>query len=105
MAGQAIQMMRKTYDERRIFCVKTFNEMGLETFTPQGAFYVFPCIKSTGLTSKEFCQKLLEEQKIACVPGDAFGSAGEGYIRVSYAYSLEQLKEATEKIKIFLKNL
>jgi bifunctional pyridoxal-dependent enzyme with beta-cystathionase and maltose regulon repressor activities len=78
--------------------------MGLETFKPQGAFYVFPCIKSTGLTSDEFCEQLLNDQKVACVPGTAFGKAGEGFIRVSYAYSLEELKLATEKIKIFLEN-
>ena len=76
--------------------------MGLETFKPQGAFYVFPCIRSTGLTSDEFCEKLLEDQKVACVPGTAFGPAGEGFIRVSYAYSLEELKIATQKIKIFV---
>ncbi len=97
-----VEIMRQTYLERRNFCVKTFNELGLETFMPQGAFYVFVCIKNTGMTSEEFCKKLLEEQKVACIPGNAFGPAGEGYIRVSYAYSMEQLKEATEKIKIFL---
>ena len=94
--------MRDSYKARRNFLVKTFNDMGLETFKPQGAFYVFPCIRSTGLTSDEFCEKLLEDQKVACVPGTAFGPAGEGFIRVSYAYSLEELKVATEKIKIFV---
>lgn len=94
--------MRDSYKARRNFLVKTFNDMGLETFKPQGAFYVFPCIRSTGLTSDEFCEKLLEDQKVACVPGTAFGPAGEGFIRVSYAYSLEELKIATEKIKIFV---
>ena len=100
-----VQKMRESYRARRNFLVKTFNDMGLETFKPQGAFYVFPCIKSTGLTSDEFCEKLLNDQKVACVPGTAFGKAGEGFIRVSYAYSLEELKLATEKIKIFLDNL
>lgn len=94
--------MRDSYMTRRNFLVKAFNDMGLETFKPQGAFYVFPCIKSTGLTSDEFCEKLLEDQKVACVPGTAFGPAGEGFIRVSYAYSIEELKVATEKIKIFV---
>jgi aminotransferase len=79
--------------------------MGLETFKPQGAFYVFPCIKSTGLTSDEFCEQLLNDQKIACVPGTAFGEAGEGFIRVSYAYSLEELKYATEKIAEFVNKI
>ena len=78
--------------------------MGLHTFNPMGAFYVFPCIRSTGLTSEEFCEELLNDQKVACVPGTAFGDAGEGFIRVSYAYSLEELKIATEKIKLFLDN-
>ena len=98
-----IEKMRQAYLMRRNFVVKAFNEMGLKTFTPQGAFYVFPCIKSTGMTSEEFCEELLKDQLVACVPGNAFGEAGEGYIRVSYAYSIEELKEATKKIKIFLK--
>lgn len=99
-----IEKMRQAYLMRRNFVVKAFNEMGLKTFTPQGAFYVFPCIKSTGMTSEEFCEELLKDQLVACVPGNAFGEAGEGYIRVSYAYSIEELKEATKKIKIFLQN-
>ncbi|MEG0367813.1 MAG: aminotransferase class I/II-fold pyridoxal phosphate-dependent enzyme [Coprobacillus sp.] len=97
--------MRDSYLTRRNFLVKTFNDMGLETFKPQGAFYVFPCIKSTGLTSEEFCEQLLEDQKVACVPGTAFGTAGEGFIRVSYAYSLEELKVATERIALFVEKL
>ncbi|MCD7840404.1 MAG: aminotransferase class I/II-fold pyridoxal phosphate-dependent enzyme [Erysipelotrichaceae bacterium] len=97
-----VEMMRDSYKARRNFVVKAFNDMGLKTFKPQGAFYVFPCIRSTGLTSDEFCEKLLEDQKVACVPGTAFGDAGEGFIRVSYAYSLEELKVATEKIKLFV---
>lgn len=99
-----IEKMRLAYLARRNFVVKAFNDMGLKTFTPQGAFYVFPCIKSTGLTSEQFCEELLKDQLVACVPGNAFGEAGEGYIRVSYAYSIEKLKEATKKIKIFLQN-
>jgi aminotransferase len=100
-----VEEMRESYRARRNFCVKAFNDMGLETFKPQGAFYVFPCIKSTGLTSDEFCEQLLNDQKIACVPGTAFGEAGEGFIRVSYAYSLEELKYATEKIAEFVNKI
>lgn len=97
-----IEKMRQSYLARRNFVVKAFNQMGLKTFTPQGAFYIFPCIKSTGLTSEQFCEELLKDQLVACVPGSAFGEAGEGYIRVSYAYSIAELKEATEKIRLFL---
>ena len=100
-----VEEMRASYLSRRNFLVKTFNDMGLHTFNPMGAFYVFPCIRSTGLTSEQFCEELLNDQKVACVPGTAFGDAGEGFIRVSYAYSLEELKIATEKIKLFLDNL
>lgn len=94
--------MRESYQLRRNFITKAFNDMGLETFLPQGAFYIFPSIKSTGLSSDEFCEQLLDAKKVACVPGSAFGEAGEGYIRVSYAYSIEQIKEATTRIKEFL---
>ncbi len=99
---EEVDKMRDSYLTRRNYLVKTFNDMGLETFKPQGAFYVFPCIKSTGLSSEEFCEKLLDDQKVACVPGTAFGSAGEGFIRVSYAYSIEELKIATERIALFV---
>lgn len=97
-----IEEMRKAYMLRRNYIVKAFNDLGLHTFTPQGAFYVFPCIKSTGMTSDQFCEELLKDQLVACVPGTAFGEAGEGFIRVSYAYSIEQIKEATSRIKKFL---
>ncbi|MBO6046134.1 MAG: aminotransferase class I/II-fold pyridoxal phosphate-dependent enzyme [Erysipelotrichaceae bacterium] len=100
-----VEQMRQSYLARRNYITKAFNDMGLKTFLPQGAFYVFPCIRSTGLTSEEFCEALLNDQKVACVPGNAFGEAGEGFIRVSYAYSLEELKIAAEKIALFLKNL
>lgn len=100
-----IEKMRQAYMLRRNYIVKAFNDMGLHTFTPQGAFYVFPCIKSTGMTSEQFCEELLKDQLVACVPGNAFGQAGEGYIRVSYAYSIEQIKEATSRIKKFLDKL
>lgn len=102
---EEIEKMRNSYKTRRNFLVKTFNDMGLETFKPQGAFYVFPCIRSTGMTSEEFCEALLNDQKVACVPGTAFGPAGEGFIRVSYAYSIEELKLATSRIKIFVDKL
>ena len=100
-----IEKMQQAYMLRRNYIVKAFNDMGLHTFTPQGAFYVFPCIKSTGMTSEQFCEELLKDQLVACVPGNAFGQAGEGYIRVSYAYSIEQIKEATSRIKKFLDKL
>ena len=97
-----VEKVRQSYKLRRNYIVKAFNDMGLKTFTPQGAFYIFPCIKSTGLTSEQFCEELLKDQLVACVPGNAFGEAGEGYIRVSYAYSIEQIKEAVSRIKEFL---
>ena len=100
-----IEEMRKAYMLRRNYIVKAFNDLGLHTFTPQGAFYVFPCIKSTGMTSDQFCEELLKDQLVACVPGTAFGEAGEGFIRVSYAYSIEQITEATSRIKKFLDKL
>ena len=100
-----VEEMRNAYMARRNYLVKEFNDMGLHTFKPQGAFYVFPSIESTGLTSERFCEALLKDQKVACVPGNAFGDSGEGFIRVSYAYSLEELKIAVEKIKIFLDKL
>ncbi|MBP1575468.1 MAG: aminotransferase class I/II-fold pyridoxal phosphate-dependent enzyme [Oscillospiraceae bacterium] len=100
-----VEEMKKQYDMRRRFLVKAFNDMGLDCFTPEGAFYVFPCIKSTGLSSEEFCEKLLHSKKVAVVPGGAFGSSGEGFVRVSYSYSLDHLMEATKRIKEFLEEL
>ena len=82
-----------------------FNRIGLTCFNPEGAFYVFPCIKSTGLTSEEFCERLLYEEKVAVVPGSAFGDSGEGYIRISYAYSLKHLMEAMRRIENFIEKL
>ncbi len=95
--------MRQEYDRRRKFVVKAFNDLGLHCFEPEGAFYVFPCLKSTGWTSQEFCMKLLEEKHVAIVPGDAFGACGDGFARVSYAYSMEHLQEAMKRIGEFLK--
>lgn len=100
-----VEIMRQSYQMRRNFIVNGFNQLGLETFMPQGAFYIFPCVKSTGMNSEEFCEKLLASQRVACVPGSAFGKAGDGFIRVSYAYSIEQIKEALERIKAFLDTL
>lgn len=100
-----IVKMRDEYNMRRRYLVDAFNKLGLDCFTPQGAFYVFPCIKSTGLSSADFCEKLVYNKKVAVVPGDAFGECGEGYIRVSYAYSLNHLREAVKRIGEFLEDL
>lgn len=94
--------MRREYNYRRRYIVDGFREMGLSCFEPYGAFYVFPCIKSTGMTSDEFCIKLLEEEKVAVVPGNAFGESGEGFIRCSYAYSIENIQEALKRINKFV---
>ena len=90
------------YDARRRIVVDGFNKMGLHCFNPEGAFYVFPCIRSTGMDSETFCEKLLQEEKVAVVPGSAFGESGEGFVRVSYAYSLKHLMEALEHIAAFV---
>ncbi len=99
-----VQEMRDAYQVRRNFIVNGFNRLGLTTHMPQGAFYIFPCIRSSGLSSEAFCGELLTEQKVACVPGNAFGEAGEGFIRVSYAYSIEEIKVALSRIEAFLTN-
>ncbi len=98
-----IAKMRESYDKRRHFLLATFKEMGLPCFEPKGAFYMFPCIKEFGLTSDEFATKLLEEEELAVVPGTAFGDCGEGFIRISYAYSIDELKEAMERLNNFIK--
>ena len=100
-----IQKMTDEYNVRRKYLVGEFNRLGLSCFNPEGAFYVFPCIKSTGLSSEDFCERLLYEEKVATVPGSAFGESGEGYIRISYAYSLKHLMEAMSRIERFLKKL
>ena len=100
-----IEEMRSDYEMRRRLVVGKFNAMGLTCFEPKGAFYCFPCIKSTDLSSEVFCTKLLETKGVAVVPGDAFGECGEGYVRVSYSYSLSHLKEALKRIEEFLKEL
>lgn len=100
-----VAKMVDEYNVRRRYLVSEFNRLGLTCFDPEGAFYVFPCIKSTGLTSEEFCERLLYEEKVAAVPGSAFGDSGEGYMRISYAYSLKHLMEAMHRIEKFLKKL
>ena len=99
-----IDRMRDEYNMRRRLVVKSFNDMGLTCFEPRGAFYVFPCIRCSGLTSQEFCEMLLKEQEVAIIPGDAFGASGEGYARISYAYSVEHLETAMRRIRTFLKD-
>lgn len=101
----AVQAMREEYDMRRRLIVSGFNRIGLTCREPKGAFYAFPCIQSTGLTSDEFCEKLLYAQKVAVVPGTAFGAGGEGFIRASYCYSTEHIKEALARIEAFLLDL
>ncbi|MBO5712907.1 MAG: aminotransferase class I/II-fold pyridoxal phosphate-dependent enzyme [Clostridia bacterium] len=97
-----VNEMRDEYDRRRKFMIKAFNDMGLHCFEPKGAFYVFPCVESTGMTGQEFATKLLNEKKVAVVPGDAFGESGKYFIRCSYAYSMKSLIKATELIKTFV---
>ena len=100
-----VQEMRTAYNQRRRYLMSAFQEMGLECFEPFGAFYVFPCIKEFGMTSDEFASRFLEEEKVAVVPGTAFGDCGEGYLRISYAYSLENLKIAIGKLAAFIERL
>lgn len=100
-----VEEMRRSYNHRRRFLMNAFREMGLECFEPFGAFYVFPCIKEFGMTSEEFATKFLMEEKVATVPGTAFGASGEGFLRISYAYSLETLKIAMEKLAKFITKL
>ncbi len=98
-----IERMRTAYDQRRNFLMKAFHDMGLQCFEPFGAFYVFPCIKEFGMASEEFANRLLQEEKVAVVPGTAFGACGEGFLRISYAYSIEDLKEALSRLEAFIK--
>lgn len=100
-----IAKMRQDYDMRRRFIVDGFNKIGLTCFEPKGAFYAFPCIKSTGLTSEEFAERLIKSKRVAVVPGNAFGDSGEGYIRVSYCYSIDNIKTALSRIDEFVKEL
>lgn len=100
-----VAKMRQAYNQRRRFLMEAFKEMGLECFEPYGAFYVFPCIKEFNMTSEEFATKLLMEEKVAVVPGTAFGDCGEGFLRISYAYSLDNLKVALSRINNFIQRL
>ena len=100
-----VVMMREAYNQRRRYLVHAFKEMGLECFEPYGAFYIFPCIKEFGMTSEEFASRFLMEEKVAVVPGTAFGNCGEGFLRISYAYSLENLKEALGRMQKFIDRL
>ena len=99
----AIEAMRDEYDMRRKFLVRALNRMGMTCFEPEGAFYVFPSIAVSGLRSEEFCEKLLFSKKVAVVPGTAFGDSGEGFVRISYSYSVAHLSEALGRIEEFLK--
>ncbi|SET65846.1 aminotransferase [Lacrimispora sphenoides] len=100
-----VQVMRESYDQRRRYLIHAFKEMGMECFEPHGAFYTFPSVKRFGMTSDEFATRLLREEKVAVVPGTAFGDCGEGYLRISYAYSLKNLKEALGRMDRFVKKL
>jgi aminotransferase len=100
-----IRKMRGEYDMRRRLIVNGFRNIGFDCFEPEGAFYVFPCIKSTGLTSEEFCSRLIHEKHVAVVPGTAFGESGEGFVRVSYSYSISHIKEALKRIEEFVTEL
>ena len=100
-----IAVMREAYNQRRRYLVHALRKMGLQCFEPFGAFYVFPSIKKFGLSSDEFATRLLMEEKVAIVPGTAFGACGEGFLRISYAYSLEDLKRALERLERFIKKL
>ncbi len=104
-AADDVEHMRAEYNRRRLFLMQRFEELGLPCFEPEGAFYVFPDIRKTGLSSAEFCERLLMEHKVAVVPGTAFGDSGEGFIRISYAYSLDHLTSALERIGTFLEQL
>ena len=100
-----VAMMRDAYDKRRRYVLHELRDMGLTCFEPYGAFYVFPCIKEFGMSSEDFATKLLQEEKVAIVPGTAFGDSGEGFLRISYAYSLENLKEALGRLRRFVTKL
>ena len=100
-----VDLMRKSYNQRRRFVLQKFKDMGLSCFEPEGAFYTFPCIKEFGMSSDEFASRFLKEEKVAVVPGTAFGDCGEGFLRISYAYSIEELKEALGRLERFVNRL
>ncbi len=100
-----VQIMRNAYNQRRRFVLELFHEMGLPCFEPEGAFYMFPCIKEFGMSSDQFAARFLQEEKVAVIPGTAFGDSGEGFLRISYAYSIEELKEALGRMARFIERL
>lgn len=100
-----IERMRVSYNERRRYLVKKLNEIGMPAFEPEGAFYIFPSIQRFGMTSEEFATRLLKQEKLAVVPGTAFGDSGEGFLRISYAYSMDRLKDAMGRIEHFISTL
>lgn len=100
-----VDLMRKSYNQRRRFVLQKFKDMGLSCFEPEGAFYTFPCIKEFGMSSDEYASRFLKEEKVAVVPGTAFGDCGEGFLRISYAYSIEELKEALGRLERFVNRL
>ena len=102
---EEVKKMRDEYNTRRKFLVNEFNRIGLECFSPEGAFYVFPCIKEFGMTSEDFATAMLKSKKVCVVPGTAFGDCGEGFLRISYAYSMENLKIAMDRFEEFVKEL
>ena len=100
-----IKRMRSEYDIRRRFIVDRFREIGMDCFEPEGAFYAFPSIKRLGLSSDEFCKQLLVSERVALIPGSAFGESGEGHVRASYCYSIDHLKEAAQRVENFVSKL
>ncbi len=100
-----VETMVRAYNQRRRFLIDSFKKMGLECFEPYGAFYVFPCIKEFNMTSEEFATRFLEEERVAAIPGNAFGDSGEGYLRISYAYSIDNLRIAMERLRRFIERL
>ena len=102
---ESVQKMKNEYDYRRKIIYEGFREIGFECFEPKGAFYIFPSIKSTGLSSEDFCEKLLYQKQVAVIPGEAFGKTGNGFIRCSYASSMDNIKEAIKRIKAFVEKL
>jgi len=103
--GPSVLSMRKEYDTRRRFMLSELRKIGIDCFEARGAFYLFPSIKRFGLTSEDFCTRLLDEQSLAVVPGTAFGACGEGYVRCSYAYSIDNIKKALSRLNAFIKSL
>ena len=100
-----VQMMRTSYNQRRRYVMERFKEMGLRCFEPEGAFYLFPSVQEFGMSSEDFATRFLHEEKVAVVPGTAFGDCGEGFLRISYAYSIEELKIALARLESFVEKL